>query len=552
MMNRFRTHLGFTLLELMVAVVVLLAIMVAVGRIFTTTSEVSASGQAIAETLQQGVAIEQQIRDDIAKITTDGFFAIRSVSVANNIRGNYFLLDESLPPESIIRCDQLIFFTTGIMTPAVKTPAPDESGKCLDSMIYYGHGVRFPQLEGQVKIINGVDIVTDESDDLKHFNSSIPNVITPWYEGAVEVETRRYTNGSNTRFDLVADGDYYASGTQKEPSDWILMRQEIGLGDDDQQDADDDGKKTYMNDIVSSQTVFPWDPRIEALPGNSNEVFPHILNSRVDAAATQLADIRQGVLQDVESAGDPNRNWRFYGDGGVDQQELIASLFRWPRGEPVPASEIRYDQALMVGAIAEGCASFKVEWTYDEGVGYAEDANGNWFTGYAFDQLAMQPWFGESYRLNPADVNDLQIGYETLSTWTANANGGVINGDPAWSIDPSLIETSFDVDDGYTVAPVPTVQDITNGVSEYWAIFGYNGNDPFYENDLDFLNDTSPDSGPLAGGGMDDGVQPGDTTWRYTPWPSALRITVRLNDQDQRLGSGWTYQFVVDMPWRGQ
>ena len=101
MMNRFRTHLGFTLLELMVAVVVLLAIMVAVGRIFTTTSEVSASGQAIAETLQQGVAIEQQIRDDIAKITTDGFFAIRSVSVANNIRGNYFLLDESLPPESL-------------------------------------------------------------------------------------------------------------------------------------------------------------------------------------------------------------------------------------------------------------------------------------------------------------------------------------------------------------------------------------------------------------------------------------------------------------------
>jgi len=67
---------------------------------------------------------------------------------------------------------------------------------------------------------------------------------------------------------------------------------------------------------------------------------------------------------------------------------------------------------------------------------------------------------------------------------------------------------------------------------------------------LDFLNDAVPDNGPLAGGGMDDGIQPGDTTWRYTPWPSALRITARLLDRDNRLGSGWTYQFVVDLPER--
>ncbi len=43
---------GFTLVELMVAVVVLLVIMVAVGRIFSTTSDISATGQAISETLQ--------------------------------------------------------------------------------------------------------------------------------------------------------------------------------------------------------------------------------------------------------------------------------------------------------------------------------------------------------------------------------------------------------------------------------------------------------------------------------------------------------------------
>ena len=546
-MNRLRTHLGFTLLELMVAVVVLLAIMVAVGRIFTTTSDVSASGQAIAETLQQGVAIEQQLRKDISKVSKEGFFAIRSVSIANNIRGNYFLIDESLPPEAIIRCDQLIFFADGIATPMLNSVNGDFAGQGLASMIYYGHGVRFPQLDGQGQGVNNFD----ESDNPKYFNSSITNVVTPWYEGAVEIETRRYTDSQANRFDIVAEGNY-ANGTQQDPSEWVLCRQAIVLGDDDQQDADATNKTVYMGKGISSNTIFPWDPRIEALPGNSNEVYPHVMQGRVDIAATQLDDVRQSVLQNVEGGGDANRYWRFYGDNGVDQQELIASLFRWPRVEPYPATQVRYDQALMLGAIAEGCVSFKVEWTYDEGTGYAEDANGNWFTGYEYDPTAMQPWFGESYRLNPADINDLQIGYETLSTWTANANGGFINGDPAWSVDPSIIETTFDIDDGHNVAPVPTVQDFNNGVSEYWAIFGYNSIDPFYENDLDFLNDDIPDSGPLAGGGMDDGNQPGDMTWRYTPWPSALRVTVRLLDRDNRLGSGWTYQFVVDLPERNE
>ena len=481
-MNRLRAHLGFTLLELMVAVVVLLAIMVAVGRIFSTTSEVSASGQAIAETLQQGVAIEQQLREDIAKVSKEGFFGIRSVSIANNIRGNFFLIDESLPPEAIIRCDQLIFFADGIATPMLNSVNGDFAGQGLASMIYYGHGVRFPQLDGQGQGVNNFD----ESDNPKYFNSSIPNVVTPWYEGAVEIETRRYTDSQANRFNIVAEGNY-ANGTQQDPSEWVLCRQAIVLGDDDQQDADATNKTVYMGKGISSNTIFPWDPRIEALPGNSNEVYPHVMQGRVDIAATQLDDIRQSVLQNVEGGGDENRYWRFDGDNGVDQQELIASLFRWPRVEPYPATQIRYDQALMLGAIAEGCVSFKVEWTYDEGTGYAEDANGNWFTGYEYDPTAMQPWFGESYRLNQNDINDLQIGYETLSTWTSNANGGLINGDPAWSINPSFIETSFDVDDGHNVAPVPTVQDFNNGVSEYWAIFGYNSSDPFYENDLDFL-----------------------------------------------------------------
>jgi len=112
-------------------------------------------------------------------------------------------------------------------------------------------------------------------------------------------------------------------------------------------------------------------------------------------------------------------------------------------------------------------------------------------------------------------------------------------------MDPELIEPIFQPDDGTSVVPVPTVQNTVGGVSEYWAIFGYNGHDPFYENDLDFLNDdVSVDTA------MDVGLLPGHPTWRYTPIPSALRITIRIVDRDNRLGAGWTYQFVVDLPER--
>ncbi|MBT5409880.1 MAG: hypothetical protein HOK75_06415, partial [Phycisphaerae bacterium] len=253
----------------------------------------------------------------------------------------------------------------------------------------------------------------------------------------------------------------------------------------------------------------------------------------------------QSVLQEVEAGGDPNRWWRSDADG-VDQQELIASLFYWPRVEPYPPTSIRFDQALMMASLAEGCVSFKIEWTYDEGVGEAVDANYNLFTGYEYDAALPQPWFGDAWPSDGSQPGDqYTITFDSLSRFTTLANNGDIPHTPAWSIDPSIIETSFVESEGSLVAPVPTLDGYVGKVQEYWAMFGYNTNDPFFENDLDFLNDDiNSDSA------MDEGLLPGDPTWRYTPWPSALRITMRLLDRDNRLGSGWTYQFVVDLPER--
>ena len=536
-----RKDVGFTLLELMVAVVVLLVIMVAVGRIFSTTSDISASGQAISETLQQGVAVEQQLRSDIASVSHDGFFAIRSVAVANNLHGEFLLIDDSLPPEEIIRCDQLVFFTDGVAS-AMSLPntllagsgGTDFAGQGLASMVYYGHGVRFSELEGQGQGANDLF----ESDDPVLLMANPTNMTTPWYEGSVDFETRQYPNSNPQRFDVTASG--FANGTQGSPSEWVLCRQAVVLADDDQSAPDADSKKSFMSRGISAHTIFPWDPRI-----GGNNAYPHVLHGRVDMAASQLDDIRQSVLQEVEQSSLNARFWRDSGSA-VDQQELIASLFYWPRVEPNPPTAIRYDQAMMMSALAEGCVSFKIEWTYDDGVGEATDANYNWFRGYTFDQILPQPWFGDAYPANP-DVGDFYtIQFDTLTSFTNDAIDGNISHLPSATIDPTIIETQFSVGEGTTVAPVPTVRAVSNRVEEYWAIFGYNGSEPFFENGLDLLNDGNSDDAYL----VDDGDLAGHSSWRYTPWPSALRITMRLLDRDDRLGSGWTYQFVVDLPER--
>ena len=547
MLNLTRKQLGFTLLELMVAVVVLLVIMIAVGRIFSTTSDISSSGQAISETLQQGVAVEQQLREDISKVSREGFFAIRSVAVANNLRGEFLLLDPSLPSDELIRFDQLVFFTDGIASSMINNMAnnTDFAGQALASMVYYGHGVRFPQLEG---LGQGIDNDVDESNDpilIDQYSYGTP-LITPWYQGPVEVETRRYTDSQNTRFDQVADGFYIANGSQGSPSEWTLCRQSILLGDDDQEGPADNRKKAYMRAGISSNSIFPWDPRI-----GGSYFYPHINQGRVDIAATQLDDIRQSVLQEVESGGiPPNREWR-YGDSEYDQQELIGSLFYWPRVEPYPPTAIRYDQALMLSALAEGCVSFKIEWTYDDGVGEAIDANYNFYNGYSYNQNSAQPWFGEATASESGDIgNSYVIDFDTLSDFTFEANAGNNGHLAAATVDPSLIEPFFSPDDGPLLAPVPVVQTDGRRSAEYWSIFGYNGTSPFLEDGLSLANDDATDNGDIEGGDLDDGLFPGDSTWRYTPWPSALRITMRLVDRENRLGAGWTYQFIVDLPER--
>jgi type II secretory pathway pseudopilin PulG len=527
MKQAIRNVFGFTLIELMVAVVVLLAVLIAVGRIFSTVITVSSSGIAIAETLQQATAIEQQLRADIARVSREGFIAIRHVAVPNDMNG-YLLIDDSQPPEAIIRFDQLVIIRLGVATPTGIIPGDNAFfGQTLVSKVYYGHGVSFPTLTSYKE---GYDVYAQDPVLLiESFDTQ--QVVTPWFQGAVGWVERKYANGQTDNFDLTSGESGTTNATQPPPSRWVLLRQSTSLGDDDDNDRELDSKKAYAQSGIATHTLFPSDPRF-------TNIYPHVNNGRVDIVSTHLGDVRNSVQGDCDNA----RSWQSFNSPSLDQQELIASLLQWPRVEPEPSSVYRQEVMLMKAALAQGCVSFQVEWTYDEGVGEVVDIDGVKYPGYEYPNLSAQPWWGGSSRdSNGAivfntldDYHDDSISLEDWSTGTFNPNIDKVS---AYAVNPNgapplpIIERWFDQGEGPAKSLIPVVQDDGLGIQEYWTIFGYNNTDPFAENRRDFLN-----SGFFS------------YYRRYTPRPSALKITLRLIDRDGKLGKGWVYEFIVDLP----
>jgi competence protein ComGC len=114
---------AFTVVELLVSIVVLLAVIIATSKVFNTASKVSSTGEATADILQQAGVIEEQLRRDLDRLTRDGYMAIQCVAVRNDVNQQIQinlgqvvtapLLNPQLASNAVLRCDQLVFFTAG-------------------------------------------------------------------------------------------------------------------------------------------------------------------------------------------------------------------------------------------------------------------------------------------------------------------------------------------------------------------------------------------------------------------------------------------------------
>lgn len=315
--------------------------------------------------------------------------------------------------------------------------------------------------------------------------------VAPWWFGAVDMQLTMFLaqGGSSTQnYSYINTSPI--DGTQPPATEWLLARQDVGLMDDDKQYADKDSKTMYLATFFGSDWSGIMSARSVFLsdPRGESGYFDsfEIRNGRMDVAASRLEDVRAVILSESE--------WE---DGtNPSQRNIIGNdLLYYPRAERVAPSMHRVDQALTNPIIGSACSSFIVEWTWDDGVGdvYYEDGS-LYLHGIEIDADREQPWFGMP------DPDRGVYPYYTENWWLA-----------AETIHDENIEEYVVIDQTYDY---------------YEAFFGYNQTYP--------LNSSNNPEKSLG----------------YTPWPSAIRVTMTLHDTETKIENGRVFQFVVNLPRR--
>lgn len=482
---------AFTLTEMMVAVAVLIVVIVAVSRIFATASQVTGLGTAASDILQETGAIERQLRDDLAKITPEGILGIRCVAVRNdlNVGAGRGLLNPALPADGWVRCDQIFFFANGVESIQTYRQGAglNRRGQGTVSRVYYGHAFQLPQSHP----------AAPEGNDVMAFDPAVVpgNAMVPWYVGSRDIVRTRFAASAGA-------SDYQTTGFSNEDVSqpparrWVLARQPVVL-------VDDGGEPTVH--LFAS----PAEGGIRTARTIDENV---VINGRVDGAATQLNDIRRFLT--VDPFTNAIRPW--VASSGLDQRDVISSWMFYPRAERVAPSMHRVDQALTDHVLASACSSFIVDWTYPEGavpgvqdtrdVGFRVGPSGTVYPGVQLDPALEQPWFGLDPDLNGNLPSYGPRGVARLTQWMLD-NPQSAAGRPIF---PAIIETV----------------DNSDPIILYEAFFGFNR-----EMALDLDGTPNVDLG-------------------YTPWPSAIRITMTVHDTDTRLESGRELQFVIELPAR--
>lgn len=230
---------AFTVIELLVAVVVLLAVIIATSKIFNTASKVSSTGEANADVLQQGTVIEEQLRRDLQRICRDGFMAIQCVEVPNdvNVAAGGPLLNPQLPVAATVRCDQLVFFTAGSETSA-RWAGPGDlvaaggGQQARVAMVRYGHGVQMPRLTAEVLDATQQNLFPPVIVDAPSTSGGGSSQILPWTWRSGTTRAVRFRYGSTGPTTSVAGGGPPIDPNQPEARQWVLARKATLLADD--------------------------------------------------------------------------------------------------------------------------------------------------------------------------------------------------------------------------------------------------------------------------------------------------------------------------------
>ena len=560
---------GFTLTELLIAVGVLVVVITAAAKIFSASSKVAAVAEANADLIQTAAAIESQIRADFASIPRNSFLVIQQVEVNAAGQTQAPIVDPALGTAEI-RADQIGFFTRGVRQTTQYTGSQEASSangvantwtaESAVARVYYGHGVLAPS----------IPLGTGP----RFYDIDAPYSVTvvPWKGGRVELE--RWTDGAS-------------QGTGNIPltkaTSWPLVRLSTLLSTDglpttvDAAGAPTNTSNARLGSAQLNASVSLFTNRLVRLnalsTGYPSTYAPLWTTGRVDVVKWQPDDLfsqtayqpdaQQGVqgLPFIREPfgspwGGPSirlrmiqtlANWAVPATGANANDGGDFLFLTYPRVEKAAPSSAKADQMLSAPVLAANCSSLKIEWTWAHGVGRVDpnDASG------AANENALgmvirggttvptQPWFGlDALRATPTGmVRD--IGGSPVRTVTDGPNflpsgsgsdwGGVgpplvVNGGQSAMICSVEGPRNESGDALVAGSPIWRCHPLQDGKRVYQAVFGLNRDNP---------SATSPTA---SGRGP------------YTPFPSAIRFTLRLHDALGRIEGGREFQFVVDLP----
>ena len=542
---------AFTLIELLVAILVLLAVLLAAGRIFSATTEVAGIGEALNDNQSDLNAIERQLRQDVAAISKEGFLAIRCVSLRNDCRlatnpaGGY--LDPSLPPDAILRADQMVFFKYGFEGTQnyLYGEGGNKQGEGPISRIYFGHGYQLGpvrrQPDGQ-----GLATVYDASPN----RGGQLGPIGPWMDrgllGGNRPMVRQNMGLPQTGFNN-APSSFSVPLPAFPAEQWLLCRQAVFMADDDygftsnnptQNAADpyfylrgggayNGNSNPYSGGVIQSPSIFlrGFDPA--GFGGFSPATIASVITGRVDSSSMEIDDMRRGLSEfaDFFDGGDA--------DGSPDNLQLhwnTASGFIqryglfYPHAERATSNMGRFSLPPTRHVISGACSDVRIEWTWPAGAGQidfdgdgqADDADDDGILDpfeVGFRHSGRTPWF--------PFMNDAgQFGGLALQQYTTpdNQDSWLWNWQPEFADNLPLVGN-------VERFPDPAGLNFDGASAIYESTFGFNRTE-------------------VAEGVPGDYEYVGDAT----PWPSAIRVTIRVHDRAGRLTGGRQAQFVIDLP----
>ena len=559
-------RLAFTLTELLIAVGVLVIVVLAAAKIFSAASKVSAIAGANADLIQTATAIEQQVRADFANLPRNAFMVLQQVEV------NSFGANQSVDPSlgtAEIRADQIAFFTRGARTTTQYTGSQEASfipntgiattwtPESAVARIYYGHGVQAPALP----ISTG---------PFSYENSNA--TVVPWKGGRVELE--RWTDGA-------------AQGAGNIPltkaSLWPLVRLATLMGTDglpttidNAGNASNTAYPRFGSSAVNASVTLFTNKIIRLGPLATkypNTYAPLWTSGRVDVVKWQPDDLFSQMAFQADSQQIPSgipfivSNYSAPWSGPSSRLRMIQTLANWaapatavnpanganalylayPRVEKAGPSSSKADQMLTAPVLAANCSSFKVEWTWADGVGrsfsgYSDNTapTGGEGIGMLVNPRAAQPWFGLDKLANGVNSDLPNSAVRPVSNSPNFTNNGQVaewgtvgiplvvsnlaSDDIVCSVEGTINRNAGD--NNVRDRPVWRCSIEQESKRVYQAVFGFN------QDDRGTFNPSAFNRGP------------------YTPLPSAIRITIRLHDPLGRIEGGRDFQFIVDLPKR--